>query len=115
MPEQAKKKSDAGDDPPSYSEATAISDHTMYCILQAALMVPFLVALTLLILITYSGDSLRPDLCVLRIALPSEVYNALFSAGETFTNSTYVKRDVTAGWLSLGVWGWCLRDIDAVK
>ena len=96
----------------------------------SALLLPFLTAAMMLYLVTCSSSSLRPDFCVLKIALPSGVFDPLFqsagplaeddsstaNASSAMLASNFLRSDSTlssSGFLSLDVWGWCLRDVDA--
>ena len=99
----------------------------------SALLLPFLTALLMLYLVTCSSSSLRPDLCVLKIALPSSVFNPLYQSASSLAESTDsatsnasstalatidIRSDDASssnGFLTLDVWGWCLRDVDAQK
>jgi hypothetical protein len=108
-------------DPPTYMEATAQEkqSHGFIIALEVALYIPFLAAATLLALATYSGNSLRPDFSVVKIRLPGNVFEPLYAVSQSLnsnstSNSTIVRRD-SSGYLSLGVWGWCLRDSDATR
>ncbi|RXK35660.1 hypothetical protein M231_07090 [Tremella mesenterica] len=95
---------------------------------------PLAVACTLMVLITASGSSWRNTFCIARISLPSDVYEPLLQAaqsttGKSSTNNQSVTTSLegrgeilavtgipatanVGGYLTLGVWGWCLSTGD---
>lgn len=93
------------------------------------IVTPLLAALVLLYLITSSSDSLRPKFCVIKVALPSNELDSLFQSATVLTQDTSAttgnatselpvnafRRDDSvsgSGYLSLGLWGWCLKSND---
>jgi len=96
----------------------------------AILVVPLGASLVLLYLITCSSGSLRPHFSVIKIALPSNIFQSLSStASSMLPRSTGKitarsrlpsidlrgKEDPGNGYLSLYVWGWCLGTNDAQR
>ena len=129
-------------DPPSYEESQAQdrkdtdvekagesnkkkkSRGSCWAIWEAAPVIPLLTAVLLLFLITCSSSSLRADFAVLKVTLSSSDFSALYTATKSQPISTdnsstsalevessLTKRD-DAGFLTLGIWGWCVVSND---
>jgi len=95
-----------------------------------ALLFPLSTTIVLLLLITCSIDSLRPDFCVLQIALARDEYDQISQAAGSISSKQSESTDSSSsglmtnilrssddasnhGYLTLGFWGWCVEDIDA--
>ena len=82
-------------------------------------VLPLLTGVLLLFIITCSTSDLRADFGVIKVLLPSGDYSALYSAtlgkqtdGTTKRYTGPSKRE-DAGYLTLGIWGWCVRNADS--
>ena len=94
------------------------------------LLLPLLSAVLLLFLITCSSSDLRADFSILKISVSGSDFDSLFTATEDASasagNSTsvlanaaglggVVRRAESDGYLTLGIWGWCVRTKDSSK
>ena len=85
-------------------------------------IVPLLTGIFLLFVITASSPELRADFGVVKVGLSAGDYSALYSAtlsaakgssgNSTVALRSLVERDDT-GFLTLGIWGWCVRNADS--
>ena len=92
-------------------------------------VIPLLTGIFLLFIITASSSDLRADFGVIKVELSAGDYSALYSAtlssvkGDS-ANSTVAAQSMDAdggglmerdetGYLTLGIWGWCVRNDDS--
>lgn len=91
------------------------------------LVLPLLAATLLLFLITASSSDLRTDFAIVKISISQATFEALYSLVQNEPKSGPSALDQTkslagvrrapssGGYMTLGVWGWCIKTSDSSK
>ena len=90
------------------------------------LALPLIAGVLLLFLVTCSTETLRKDFSVLKVAVSDSTLKGLFDTvqgvqdddDEGLASSSAATRRAAAaeaGYLTLGIWGWCVSDVEGDK
>ena len=124
---QAQSSEDKHSDPEKGRTKNDKNKKTLTSWWSLAPVVPLLTGIFFLFVVTASSSELRADVGVVKIGLSAGDYPALYSAtlsaahgssgnstvaARSMDGRALMKRDDT-GFLTLGIWGWCVRNADS--